>query len=292
MTRRKKFIFGLIPILFILAAIALAVFAPVTFINTVTPSLNYTKTTNVVYGDLPRHKMDIYKAKTTKANTPILVFVHGGGWRNGDKSMYNFLADGFTKDGYDIAVPNYRLFPDGVYPDMLHDTAKAVAHISETYPDRPLVLMGHSAGAYNVLMMGLAPEYLRGEDIEVCERVAGVISLAAPTGEIKLTSPKYVEVIPDRFNGASAVINNLNNPSPAVLVVNGNMDTQVDPLNASDLSTKMTQKGKAAELKLYDDHTHNVLVKYLSRYFESKSILKTDITIFIDGLPKDGNFCQ
>jgi len=299
MTRHKKMSLWLLPLLLVLvllAAIAFAVFAPVKFLNSVTPSSSFTKTTNIVYGELPRHRLDLYtakKPKTTAAETkaPLLVFFHGGGWRHGDKSMYKFLADGFTKAGYDIVVPNYRLFPEGVYPNMLLDTAKATAYVAEAYPDRPLILIGHSAGAYNVLMMALAPDYLGDDAIDLCQRVAGVISLAGPTGEVKLTSPKYVEVIPDRFNGASAAIHNLDNPNPPILVINGGQDEQVDPINATGLAERMEDKGKAVELKLYDTLTHNDLVKYLSRYFETGSTLKSDVTTFIDGLPQDGNFC-
>lgn len=289
-------------VLVLLAAIAFAVFAPVKFLNTFTPSSSFTKTANIAYGELPRHRLDIYTAKKPKTTAPLtnghqtkapmLVFFHGGGWRHGDKSMYKFLAEGFTKDGYDIAVPNYRLFPKGVYPNMLRDTALATAYVAEAYPDRPLIIIGHSAGAYNVLMMALAPDYLGDDAIDLCQRVAGVISLAGPTGEIKLTSPKYVEVIPDRFNGASAAIHNLDNPNPPILVINGGQDEQVDPINATGLAKRMEDKGKPVELKLYETLTHNDLVKYLSRYFETGSILKSDVIAFIDGLPSDGNFCQ
>lgn len=292
MTRGKKLTLWLLPLLLILALIVFAVLAPVKFLNSFTPSGSYTKTANIAYGELPRHRLDVYSADKPKAGAPMLVFIHGGGWRNGDKVMYKFLAEGFTKDGYDMAVANYRLYPDGVYPNMLLDTAKAVRHVAETYPERPLVLMGHSAGAYNVLMMGLAPYYLRAEGVDLCGRVAGVISLAGPTGEIKLTSPKYVEVIPDRFNGESAVINNLDDPNPPILIVNGGQDTQVDPKNATGLAARMMETGKLFELKLYGDHTHNDLVKYLSRYFEGGSMLKADLVEFIDGLPREGGFCE
>jgi len=296
MTRTKNLSLWLLPLLLILSIIAFAALAPVKFLNTITPSSTYKKTADIAYGDLPRQTLDIYIAEKQKTGAadmkvPILIFVHGGGWHSGNKEMYKFLADGFSRSGYDIVIPNYRLFPDGVYPNMLLDTAQATAHIADKFPDRPLVLIGHSAGAYNVLMMGLAPEYLQRHDIDLCQRVAGVISLAGPTGEIKLKSPRYVEVIPDRFNGQSAAINNLESPNPPILLVNGGLDDQVDPVNAVGLAKRMEDRGKAVDLKLYDDQTHNDLVKNLSRYFESDSTLKSDLVSFIDNLPNDANYC-
>lgn len=294
MTRANKISLCLLPLFLILGVALFAAIAPVKFLNTITPSAEYAKTHDIAYGELPRHRLDLYESKIAEASerrAPVLVFVHGGGWHNGDKDMYKFIGDGFAKSGFDIAIPNYRLFPEGVYPNMLMDTAQATAHIARRYPDRPLILMGHSAGAYNVMMMGLAPEYLNSEDIKVCERVAGIISLAGPTGEIKLTSPRYVDVIPDRFEGSSAAINNLDAPNPPLFLINGNLDDQVDPVNATGLAKRMQDRGKAVELKLYEKHTHNDLVKYLSRYFETQSSLKADILRFIDDLPTEGNIC-
>lgn len=279
-------------LVFILSLVAFVVLAPVTFLNTITPSSSFKAEKNISYGPHERHKLDIYRAKKLDETAPILVFMHGGGWRNGDKQMYKFLAQGFAKEGYDIAVPNYRLAPEAKYPDMLHDTAKAVAYVAKAYPDRPLVLMGHSAGAYNVLMMGLDAAYLGDESVEMCSRISGIISLAGPTGEIKLKSPKYVEVFPNRFEGKDGAINNIDAPAPMMLIANGDADTQVDTINATGLAKRIETRGGEAVLKIYPDHSHNDLVKFLSRYFEKQSPIKDDITAFIKSLPSSGNFCN
>jgi len=98
-------------------------------------------------------ELDIYRAEISRPDSPVLVFVHGGSWTDGSKNIYKFLAEGFTSEGFDVVVPNYRLYPDAVYPQMIEDSAKAVAFTSKQYPDRPLVVIGHSAGAYNVLIL-------------------------------------------------------------------------------------------------------------------------------------------
>ena len=290
MTRLKAvfLVLGLI----VLGVLGFLFLNPVGFLNSITPSFSYKVTKDIVYGPNERHRLDIYRAKSPEADKPVLVFVHGGGWRNGDKSMYKFLAQGFTKDGFDVAVPNYRLAPEAVYPDMLEDTALAVAKVSEEYPDKPLILMGHSAGAYNVLMMGLSPNYLVNTQTPLCQRVAGIISLAGPTGAEKLESPKYVAVFPNRFNGKDGAINNVTGPAPPIMLAQGLEDDQVAPKNATELTAKIEARNGRVTQKLYEGASHNDMVKFLSRYFDGGSTLKADIISFIGGLTKDGNFCQ
>jgi acetyl esterase/lipase len=116
--------------------------------------------------------MDIYQATTKKENSPIIVFIHGGSWDSGSKDIYKFFAEGFTSEGYDVAVPNYRLFPEIIYPDMLHDTAKAVAYLSNLFSKRKVVLIGHSAGGYNALMVAMNKDYLEEEGISVCSTIS------------------------------------------------------------------------------------------------------------------------
>jgi len=271
---------------------ALAACAPVAILNGITPSGSFSKAKDVSYGELPRQKLDIYKANTAKVAAPILVFIHGGSWEDGSKNIYKFLAEGFTSEGYDVAVPNYRLYPDAVYPQMLEDSAKAVAYIAKQYPDRPLVIMGHSAGAYNALMVTLNKSYLSGQGVSVCERISGIVALAAPTGVYELEKEPLITIFPDRFQKDDAPLAYVNEPSPKLFVMNGAEDTTVGPKNAEELAKAITARGGKAMLKIYDGLDHTDAVKLLSRHFDGDAPLKADIISFIDSLPKSGNYCR
>ncbi len=266
--------------------------APVNILNGITPSGSFSKAKDISYGPLDRQKLDIYKAQEPKANTPVLIFIHGGSWSEGRKDIYKFLAEGFTSEGYDIVVPNYRLYPNALYPQMIEDTAKAVAFTAKQYPDRPLVLMGHSAGAYNALMIGLNKDFLLAENIAVCERISGIVSLASPTGAYELKEEPYITIFPDRFQKNDAPLAYANASSPRLFLMNGADDTTVGPKNAQKLAAAVKQHGGFAKLKIYDGMDHTDAVKLLSRHFDSDGPLKSDILAFIDGLPKSGNFCQ
>jgi len=276
----------------IIGVVALAACAPVTFLNGITPSGSFSKAKDVSYGKLDRQKLDIYKADKPRAGSPMLVFIHGGSWEDGSKDIYKFLAEGFTSEGFDIAVPNYRLYPDAVYPQMLEDSAKAVAYVAKQYPKRPLVIMGHSAGGYNALMVGLNNAYLSAEGVSVCERISGIISLAGPTGVYELKKEPLITIFPDRFQKTDAPLAYLDAPSPKLFMMNGGDDTTVGPKNAEVLTEKVKARGGAAELKIYDGVDHTEAVQFLSRHFDDEATLKADIISFVEGLPKSGGFCR
>ena len=279
-------------ILCLAAATALSSCAPVSILNGITPASTFDRTKNVAFGEWERDKLDIYRAEDPKPDSPVLMFIHGGSWDSGSKNIYKFLAEGFTLSGYDIVVPNYRIYPDASFPNFLEDNAKAVAFTAKTFPDRKIALIGHSAGGYNVLMLGLRDEYLRDAGVDRCDVIAGVVGLAAPTGIVPLESPRLIEIFPDRFTGQDAVLNNVSGPSPALFLGHGESDTTVFPKNSTALAEKVEARGGIAEVEVYPGQSHTDVVKVLSRHFDGDTNLKADIVNFIDGLPKTGPTCR
>jgi acetyl esterase/lipase len=219
------------------------------------------------------------------------VFIHGGSWDSGSKDIYKFFAEGFTSQGYDVAVPNYRLFPEIIFPDMLHDTAKAVAYLSNLFSNRKVVLIGHSAGGYNALMVSMNQHYLKEQGISVCSLISGVVSISSPTGVYELKKEPLVTIFPDRFKYNDAPMAYVDNATPSLLVINGLADKVVGPQNAIILSEKVNKRGGQSVLKLYPDINHTQAVQVMSRYFDDNISLKSDILNFIDELPRDGNHC-
>ncbi|WP_427450165.1 alpha/beta hydrolase [Litorimonas sp. WD9-15] len=275
------------------SAFALAACAPVAILNGITPASTFDRTKNVSFGTGERDVMDIYRADEPKADAPVLMFVHGGSWDSGSKDIYKFLAEGFTKSGYDIVVPNYTLYPEAKFPNFLNDNARAVAETAKTFPDRKIVLMGHSAGAYNVLMLALRDEYLRNAEVKLCETVAGVVALAAPTGIVPLESERLIEIFPDRFTGEDAALNNVTSPTPPLFLGHGESDTTVYPKNSQALAEKVIARGGEAVVEVYPGQSHTDVVKVLSRHFDGDTNLKSDIVKFIDSLPSsDRNHCK
>ncbi len=111
----------------------------------------------------PRHKLDLYEPRDAADDAPVVVFVHGGYWNAQDKQFWEFATGlygnvgvALAREGVRVANVNYRLFPEVKLPGMLDDVAAAVGFVEERY-DRPVILMGHSAGAHLAAATALLP---------------------------------------------------------------------------------------------------------------------------------------
>jgi acetyl esterase len=108
---------------------------------------------NVSYGPHERNVMDLWLAKSEKA-TPVIVFIHGGGFRNGSKDGYgkSYLIKEALERGVSCAAINYRFLYDAPVQDILKDCARAVQFLrfksKEWNLDKSRVgAIGGSAGA-------------------------------------------------------------------------------------------------------------------------------------------------
>ncbi|TLD70486.1 alpha/beta hydrolase [Phragmitibacter flavus] len=126
--------------------------------------------TNISYGPHSAQVLDFYRAKTQDDQpAPLMFFVHGGGWMNGDKANPDFLNQ-CLESGISIVSINYRLIPDAiaqkVHPPVkacLDDTARALQFVrskaAEWHIDKTRIGgCGGSAGGFNVLWLAFHPD--------------------------------------------------------------------------------------------------------------------------------------
>jgi len=107
------------------------------------------------------NSLDIYPAKGTararENGVPIVIFVHGGAWRAGNKSRVGSKAKYFTKRGYMFVSVGYTLYPRANASRQAKQVGKAVSWIRANAaryggdPER-IALMGHSAGSHLVAL--------------------------------------------------------------------------------------------------------------------------------------------
>lgn len=262
-------------------------------LNFITPSSSYTLEKNFAFGSNPRDRVDFYMAKESDDTKPLIVFIHGGGWHRGDKSMYKFVAEGLTTRGYDVALPNYRMFPEVKNPEFLKDNARAIAAIHKRYPTRYLVLMGHSAGAYNALGMVFKPQYLEEEGIYACYTIRGVVSLAAPTGALPAESEPTTSIFPEKLQGDDSFLKHTDQPLPPMLLLNGDEDSSVHPDNARKLGAALEGRG-IATVNITKGANHVDAVSHFSTRGFLEGPIKNDVMAFIESLPEDegDGFCK
>lgn len=128
------------------------------------PLANAATTHNVAYGNDPRQQLDVYAPDVVHA-APVILMVHGGGWRRGDKTSRGVVsnkADRWLARGLIVVSINYRMRPDADPWQQASDVARALAfvqsHASGWGGDATkIILMGHSAGAHLVALLTADP---------------------------------------------------------------------------------------------------------------------------------------
>lgn len=138
----------------------------------------------IAYGRDPLQTLTFWAPSGKSAQSaPLVIFVHGGGWKQGDKSNATgqTKVTHFTGEGYALASINYRLVPQASVEQQAADVANAVAHLisqarSLGVDPRRIILMGHSAGAHLVALVGTDPAYFKAAGLSE-SAVAGIVAI-------------------------------------------------------------------------------------------------------------------
>lgn len=160
---------------------------------------------DVAYGPHPRQRFDVYlPAAAVKA--PVIVLVHGGGWAFGDKASRAFVEAKvayWTARGYALVSTNYPLVPEATPLEQARHVARALARAQELAPlwgaDRTrFLLMGHSAGAHLVALLGASPGLL---DAAGASRPLGVVALDTAALDVVsvMQAPRLPRLYVDAF---------------------------------------------------------------------------------------------
>ncbi|MEZ4667767.1 MAG: alpha/beta hydrolase [Anaerolineae bacterium] len=204
-------------------------------------------TTDIPYAcpDGKSLKLDVYQPVEPPAvgtSYPAVIVVHGGGWRNGDKSDYFVWNNRYLASlGYVVFDIQYRLSPQSQWPAQLRDIHAAVRWVkshAEAYQiDKTrIALLGRSAGAHLALMAAF-----RAEE---AEQVQAVISFYGPANmkwESLASDSPIVELIGGRWEDLPAEYTDANpldwvrDDLPPLLVIEGGMDTLVPNIHGDML---------------------------------------------------------
>ena len=202
------------------------------------------------YGPLAAQKIEvIVPAGPSERLRPVVVFIHGGGWNSGTPGDYRFIGRTLAREGYVVVLSGYRLGPEGRYPVMLEDSALAVVwvrqHAAQYGGDLDRVfLMGHSAGAYNVMMLGLERQWLGRVGVPDTF-IKGVIGLSGPYDFYPYTSDSTRAAFGQAADGPSTQpIHFVRVDAPPLLLVTGDADVTVKARNSEALATAMTALGR------------------------------------------------
>jgi acetyl esterase/lipase len=228
----------------------------------------------------------VYVPESAAEPRPVVVFWHGGRWREGDKADYRFVGAALAESGYVTLVANYRHYPQVKMPGFMHDAAQAAlwatAHANEYGGARErLYLMGHSAGAHLAALVTLDPRYFAAAG-QAAPHIAGVIGLSGPYDFLPLLEPDVQDMFgPPQLYPASQPINFVRADAPPMLLVHGLNDETVRPKNSCNLATALRALGVPVTLKLYPKLSHADTLAALTALLRGRAPTLADIRAFV-----------
>lgn len=247
---------------------------------------------DIAYSDRTAQRLDVY-APAEADNCPVLVYVYGGSWNGGRKTLYAPAAQRLLPEGAVIVIPDYTLYPAAGYPTQSQEIAAALAwtldHIQD-YGGDPgrVVVVAQSAGAHVAGLALLDPQFLAAHGHHAGEMrgffgISGVYDIETQLAHerSKGRSGQYViDVMGGRQNIAAA--------SPATFVgpntlrthlIHGDKDTTVPLRMSVEFYERLRAAGAETEFSLYPGGGHSGIL--FDALAQNPSRLMTDIVSFM-----------
>jgi arylformamidase len=138
---------------------------------------------DLAYGPDPKQRLDLYFPGQAPRQAPVFLFIHGGGFREGDRRQYGYVAAPLAARGVITAVMSYRLVPH-VYPSQVTDVELAVAWLVNNIgrhggdPGR-IYVGGHSAGAILSALLGVRTDWQSARGLPP-DIIKGIVPVSGP----------------------------------------------------------------------------------------------------------------
>lgn len=260
-------------------------FSPAAALNWLAPKGGIEVARSIGYGEGPRATLDIYRPDDA-GSAPVIVFFYGGRWDSGSKDTYVFLASALARRGYITLVPDYRLYPQVVFPDFLMDGAEAVKWARDNAAgfggDRDKIfLMGHSAGAHIAAMLALDGQWLNAAGIEPGRDIAGLVGLSGPYDFLPLEDPTLKIIFGGDNRPETQPINFVTPDAPPALLATSETDETVKPGNTTRLAAVLREKDNMVETIVYPRGGHLGVVGAFSPLLSFVVPVLDDVDAFI-----------
>ena len=218
-------------------------------------------------------RMDVYFPSEPSAGGPwpVVVYIHGGSWMHGDKSEAIIFAERMTSQGYLVVSLNYRLYPEGKFPNMIEDvkcgirSLRAHAHEYNLDPNR-IAAIGTSAGGHLVALLGTTdqtPGWDVGEYLEQSSRVqaaismAGVMDLTRSFPDLDIETMRGVGFGEDNI-GLASPISHVTPDDPPFLLIHGDQDDVVPYEQSQLMYDRLVQMNVPAQLVTVTNADHSL----------------------------------
>lgn len=240
---------------------------------------------DVSYGPAERQKLDIYAPRKTDGPLPVVFFIYGGSWIDGDRRNYDFAGRALAALGYVTVIADYRVLPEVEYPGFLDDCAAAFAWVVDNIARHGgdytrIALMGHSAGAYNAMMLGLSPDYLAR--LGLLPNVRCMLGLSGPYDFFPFDGPISLRTFGAvREPRVTQPINLVTSAAPPAFLASGDKDNLVLPRNSVALAAKLRHVGVPVQEVHYKTLGHPGPLLALGRPARRIAPVLADVAAFL-----------
>jgi acetyl esterase/lipase len=219
--------------------------------------------------DKERHQLDVYVPKGQK-DFPVVLFVHGGAWKSGNKNLYAGFGEAFAKQGIGFVVCNYRLSPAVQHPAHIEDVACAFNWTCQNIgkfggnADR-LYVCGHSAGGHLVSLLATDPSYLRAHgrspaDIKGVVSISGVYRIVPTESVFQVAFGKNEEICKK-----ASPLNHVSGNLPPFLIAYADDDYPHLAKMAEDMHAALQKANSPSELLICKKRNHiSIITSFVS----------------------------
>ena len=258
-------------------------------VNSLAKFGDYSLTSDIHYGLYSANKLDVYQPERSAKGT--IIFFYGGCWgacETLSKEQYRFVAQTLTEKGYQVVIPDYRLYPDVLFGEIMEDAVSVVEWVSKNSSyyganDDQIILMGHSAGAHIGAMLTTNEDYL-GRYLH--SYISSFIGLAGPYA-FEYDEPYQYKLFAEMTYEESQPSYFVDGSEPPMLLLYGKDDEKVHLSNINKMRTAIEDNNGEVKAFLYENVDHSEIVGALSIPLRKRFGVVGDIVNFLNKKNKD-----
>jgi acetyl esterase/lipase len=238
----------------------------------------------IAYADGDRMKLDIYGPKNPTGPAPVVMFIYGGSWKQGQRQDYQFVGRALAANGFVVVIPDYRLYPEVTYPTFLEDCANAAKWIQNNIGSyggdtSRFFIAGHSAGAYNAVMLGL--EHAFFDEYGVTMPIKGIAAISGPFDFYPFEYDEVRNVFGKTDNPqGTQPVNLVTSDVPPMLLASGDQDPIVRMQNTDHLARKLKAAGDWVTVRYYQNIGHMEAVFAIGAMWRWRAPVLADMVQF------------
>ncbi len=203
---------------------------------------------------------------------PLVIFLHGGGWISGDKSMYHDEVAVWVRAGLACACVSYRLAPLHIFPAPIADLQDAVMFFRREQHalglSNKIAAMGNSAGGHLALMLALCDTYMgdgavtESFKVNAATCICPITDVRNPRETHDPIAWSFLEQFlgtlndEDRNNLASPITHVSPGDAPCLLI-HGDVDDVVPVQQSISMAQALSQFGVEHELLVLENEYHS-----------------------------------